>query len=43
MRVSVGVASSCNLYGTYEELTAALDADDREKVFATTAERAYRC
>ena len=32
-----------DLYGTYEELTAPLDADDREKVFATTAERAYRC
>ena len=32
-----------DLYGTYEELTASLDADDREKVFATTAERAYHC
>ena len=32
-----------DLYGTYAELTAALAADDREKLFATTAERAYRC
>jgi L-fuconolactonase len=32
-----------DLYGTYAELTAALDADDREKLFATTAERVYRC
>jgi predicted TIM-barrel fold metal-dependent hydrolase len=32
-----------DLYGTYAELTAALDADDRQKLFATTAERVYRC
>ncbi len=32
-----------DLYGTYAELTAALDADDREQLFAATAERVYRC
>jgi len=32
-----------DLYSTYAELTAALGADDREKLFATTAERVYRC
>ncbi len=32
-----------DLYGAYAELTSALDADDRQKLFATTAERVYRC
>ena len=32
-----------DLYGTYAELTAGLDVDDRDKVFAANAERAYRC
>jgi predicted TIM-barrel fold metal-dependent hydrolase len=32
-----------DLYSTYDQLTADLDADDREKVFASNAERVYRC
>jgi L-fuconolactonase len=31
------------LYSTYDELTSDLDADAREKLFAGTAERVYRC
>ena len=31
------------LYGTYDSLTAALAADDRDKLFAANAERVYRC
>ena len=32
-----------DLYSTYDQLTADLDAEDREKVFAGNAERVYRC
>jgi predicted TIM-barrel fold metal-dependent hydrolase len=31
------------LYSTYDALTAGLDADARDKLFATNAERVYRC
>jgi predicted TIM-barrel fold metal-dependent hydrolase len=32
-----------DLYSTYDTLTSALDADTREKLFASNAERVYRC
>jgi predicted TIM-barrel fold metal-dependent hydrolase len=32
-----------DLYGTYDLLTADLGADARNKLFATNAERVYRC
>jgi predicted TIM-barrel fold metal-dependent hydrolase len=32
-----------DLYGTYDRLTADLGADARNKLFATNAERVYRC
>lgn len=32
-----------DLYNTYATLTADLDGDDREKLFAANAERVYRC
>ena len=32
-----------DLYATYDQLTADLDADAREKLFAANAERVYRC
>jgi predicted TIM-barrel fold metal-dependent hydrolase len=32
-----------DLYGTYDEVTSDLDAADRAKLFAETAERVYRC
>jgi L-fuconolactonase len=31
------------LYGTYASLTAGLDDEDRDKLFAANAERVYRC
>ncbi len=31
------------LYGVYDEVTAGLDGGSREKLFATNAERVYRC
>jgi predicted TIM-barrel fold metal-dependent hydrolase len=32
-----------DLYGTYDAVTADLDAADRARLFAGTAERVYRC
>jgi L-fuconolactonase len=32
-----------DLYSTYDTLTSALDADARDKLFASNAERVYRC
>jgi predicted TIM-barrel fold metal-dependent hydrolase len=32
-----------DLYSTYDELTANLDANAREKLFASNAERVYAC
>ena len=31
------------LYTTFAAVTAGLDAESRDKLFATNAERAYRC
>jgi predicted TIM-barrel fold metal-dependent hydrolase len=31
------------LYSAYDTVTADLSADEREKLFAGTAERVYRC
>lgn len=39
-----GMAGSfAELYGTYTELAAGLDDESRDKLFATNAERVYRC
>lgn len=38
-----GAGTFDELYTTFSELTAGLDADAREKLFATNAERVYRC
>jgi predicted TIM-barrel fold metal-dependent hydrolase len=32
-----------DLFGTYDAVTADLDAADRARLFAGTAERVYRC
>ena len=31
------------LYTTFAEVTAGLDAESRDRLFATNAERIYRC